>query len=50
MPPPDASNEVTILALKIFGIYSPTELDTELWNVVGKQLVSLRGKEYGDRY
>ena len=50
MPPPDTSNEVTMLGIKIFGIYSPTELDTELWNVVGKQLATLRGKEYKDRY
>ena len=41
--------EATTLAIKLFGIYSPTEHKTEFWDVVGKQLAR-KGNVYKDRY
>ena len=41
--------ETAVLAIRIFGIYSPTELQTKLWDAVGKQLAR-RGEEYKNRY
>ena len=41
--------ETAVLAITIFGIYSPTELQTKLWDAVGKQLAR-KGEEYKNRY